>query len=324
MARVLVTGATGFVGRHLCEALTIAGHIVRAAVRAEPRIPLRVPDEILVRDIGGSTDWSAALGGVDVVVHLAGRVHEPRAPAAAANLYDEANSIATRRLAEAALRQGEIRRFVYVSTVKVNGDETDGRAYTAQDVPHPTDAYAVSKWNAELSLRELATGTRMDIVIVRPPLVYGPGVRANFLRLLQWVERGWPLPLGAVHNERSLVSVWNLCDLLENVVDNPHAGGQTWMVSDGEDLSTPELLRRIGAAMKKDVTLVPIPVSVLFAAAALLRRRAQAARLCGSLVVDISSTRDRLGWIPPVSVDEALSRTVEWYLREIAPRRTGS
>jgi UDP-glucose 4-epimerase len=318
MARVLVTGATGFVGRHLCEALTIAGHVVRAAVRVEPRIPLRVADVVLVGEIGGGTDWSAALAGVDVVAHLAGRVHEPRARASAANLYDETNSIATRRLAEAALSQGEIRRFVYVSTVKVNGDATAGRAYTAQDVPHPTDAYAVSKWNSELSLRELATGTRMDFVIVRPPLVYGPGVRANFLRLLQWVEHGWPLPLGAVRNERSLVSVWNLCDLLENVVDNPLAGGQTWMVSDGEDLSTPELLRRIGAAMKKDVTLVPIPVSLLLAAAAVLGRGAEAARLCGSLVVDISSTRDRLGWTPSVTVDEALSRTAEWFLREIA------
>ena len=163
----------------------------------------------------------------------------------------------------------------------------------------------------------------MDVVVVRPPLVYGPGVRANFQRLLQWVERGWPLPLGSIRNERSLVNVWNLCDLLQNVVDNPNAGGQTWMVSDGEDLSTPELVRRIGAAMRKDVTLVPIPAAVLSAAAALLSRRAEAARLCGSLVVDISSTRDRLGWAPRVTIDEALERTVEWYLRESAAQRLG-
>jgi nucleoside-diphosphate-sugar epimerase len=163
----------------------------------------------------------------------------------------------------------------------------------------------------------------METAIVRPPLVYGPGVRANFLRLLHWVERGWPLPLGAIRNERSFVSVWNLCDLLANLVDNPRAGGQTWMVSDGEDLSTPELLRRIGTAMNKRVTLVPIPVPALSAGAALLGRASEAARLCGSLVVDISATRERLGWAPPMTVDEGLSRTTDWYLSAIAAHAPG-
>jgi UDP-N-acetyl-alpha-D-quinovosamine dehydrogenase len=322
MARVLVTGATGFIGRHLCRLLPVAGHVVRAAVRAQPSSPLSVPDQVFVGDLGPTTDWGAALADVDTVIHLAGRVHEVRDRASSSHLHEEINSVGTRRLAAAAARSG-VRRFIYLSTVKVNGEETSGRAYTAADEPRPTDAYAVSKWAAERSLRELTADARMDAVIVRPPLVYGPGVRANFLRLLHWIERGWPLPLGAIRNERSLVSIWNLCDLLTNLVENPHAGGQTWMVSDAENLSTPELVRRIGAAMKRTVTLLPVPASILAAGATLLGRRSEAARLCGSLVVDISATRASLGWTPPVTVDEALSRTTDWYLREVAARGSG-
>ena len=169
-----------------------------------------------------------------------------------------------------------MRRFIYLSSVKVNGEETDGRAYAAADEPRPRDAYARSKWRAESHIREVGAATGMETVIVRPPLVYGPGVRANFLRLLGWVERGWPLPLGAIRNRRSLVSVWNLCDLLMGLVGNVRGDGETWLVSDGDDLSTPELVRRIAAAMRKRVTLLPVPAPILLASAALLGRRAEA------------------------------------------------
>ena len=224
------------------------------------------------------------------MIHLAARVHILHDTDEASTLYEETNSLGTLCLARAAAESG-VRRFIYLSSVKVNGEETDGRAFAAADEPRPRDAYARSKWRAESHIREVGAATGMETVIVRPPLVYGPGVRANFLRLLGWVERGWPLPLGAIRNRRSLVSVWNLCDLLMGLVGNVRGDGETWLVSDGDDLSTPELVRRIGAAMRKRVTLLPVPAPILLASAALLGRRAEVARLCGSLVVDLAHAR---------------------------------
>jgi UDP-glucose 4-epimerase len=203
-----------------------------------------------------------------------------------------------------------------VSSIKVNGESTIGRAYTRDDEPHPRDAYGWSKWHAEERVREIAKRTGMEAVIVRPPLVYGPGVRANFLRLLRWVDKERPLPLGAIRNSRSLVSVWNLCDLLVRLLERPAAPGRTWMVSDGEDLSTPELIRRIAGAMNRRARLVPVPVGVLDLLGKLTGRHAEVARLCSSLAVDIDQTRRELEWTPPMKVDEAIARTVNWYLSE--------
>jgi UDP-glucose 4-epimerase len=205
---------------------------------------------------------------------------------------------------------------VFLSTVKVNGEETDGRLYTAADEPHPQDAYGKSKWLAENAVNDIAAQTGMQAVIVRPPLVYGPGVRANFYRLMCWIDKQRPLPLGAVHNRRSLVSIWNLCDLLANIMENPAATRGTWMVSDANDLSTPELIRRIAAAMHRRTRLLRVPITLLRTAASLMGRTAEVTRLCGSLAVDISRTRSVLGWSPPLSVDDGLSRTVAWYLAE--------
>jgi nucleoside-diphosphate-sugar epimerase len=320
MARVLITGATGFIGRHLCAIAPAAGHVVRAAVRGTAAAPAGVAEHVVVGDVGPSTEWRPALAGVDAVIHLAARVHVLHDTDEASTLYEETNSLGTLCLARAAAESG-VRRFIYLSSVKVNGEETDGRAYAAADEPRPRDAYARSKWRAESHIREVGAATGMETVIVRPPLVYGPGVRANFLRLLGWVERGWPLPLGAIRNRRSMVSVWNLCDLLMGLIGNVRGDGETWMVSDGDDLSTPELVRRIAAAMRKRVNLLPVPAPILLASAALLGRRAEAARLCGSLVVDISRTRDVLGWAPPLTVDEGLARTAAWYLDTIAAAR---
>jgi nucleoside-diphosphate-sugar epimerase len=311
--RVLVTGATGFIGHELCKTLTQAGHVVRAALRTEQTLPPGVSERSVVGTIGAATEWEDALSGADAVVHLAARAHVVREPSTNTHLYAETNSNGTRTLANAARRAG-LRRFVYLSSVKVNGEETISRAYTSDDEPRPRDAYGVSKWWGERYLMEAAEGCRIEPVVVRPPLVYGPGVGANFLRLMRWVDNGWPLPFGGVRNRRSLVSIWNLCDFLVNVLENPAAPGRIWMVSDNDDLSTPELITRLARAMDRRVHLLSVPTRLLERCGALIGRRADVARLSRSLVIDVGKTCEKLGWAPPVAVDQALARTVAWYL----------
>jgi UDP-glucose 4-epimerase len=225
------------------------------------------------------------------------------------------NAFGTQRLAAAAAAAG-VARFTLLSTVKVNGENTTQRAFTPADDPQPQGAYAMSKWGAERYLTEVAASSRMQGVIVRSPLVYGPGVRANFLRLMQWIDSGWPLPLAAVRNRRSLVSIWNLCDLLVNVTRHPAAPGQVWMVADDEDLSTPELVVRLGRALGRRVRLLPVPLGVMRVCAATLHRHQELARLCDSLVVDASHTRAALRWSAPLTVEEGLARTAAWYRAE--------
>lgn len=316
--RVLLTGATGFVGSMLCDSLAQSGYIVRVALRSDCNVPVVVSERTVVGTINSATDWSAALHNVDFVLHIAARAHILGAESGNANLYMETNAHATRRLAEAAANAG-VHRLVFMSSVKVNGENSGDGLYGPDDAPHPSDAYGESKAMAEQSLRVIAAQSGMEVVCVRSPLVYGPGVRANFLRLLDWVDREWPLPLGAVRNRRSLVSLWNLCDLLVRVLEHPAAAGRTWMVSDGEDLSTPDLIRRIGKAMHRRVRLLPVPTPVLYFAGSVLGRKAEVTRLCGSLAVDVTRTRDELQWSPPVSLDEGLARTVSWYARAGQP-----
>jgi nucleoside-diphosphate-sugar epimerase len=313
--RVLVTGATGFIGGALCAALAEAGHTVRVALRSDGPLPAEVTERVVVGDICVTTDWKTALSGVDAVVHAAARAHVLRDAADNASLYMATNAFATRRLAEAAGCEA-VRRFVYVSSIKVNGEETAGHAYTPSDVPHPRDAYGKSKMHGEIAALGAATMTGMEAAIVRAPLVYGPGVRANFLRLLRWVDRERLLPFGAIRNERSLVSVWNLCDLLLRALEHPAAPGRVWMVSDGAEVSTPDLIRTLGRAMGRRVKLISVPVSMLHLAGTLSARRAEVGRLSGSLVVDISATRSELEWTPPVPLLEGLERTVAWYLSQ--------
>lgn len=308
--RVLVTGASGFIGTGVCTVLNDAGFIVRAAVRRD-RIP-RTPEQVVIGDVHAGTDWSRALEGVDCVVHLAAHAHVLGPDGRDLELYTEVNGRGTRQLAGAAARAG-VARFVYLSSVKVNGEQTGERPFTAADVPQPQDAYGQSKWLAEQYLQEVAAGSAMSCQIVRPPLVYGAGVRANFLRLMRWAESGWPIPLRSVQNARSLVSLWNLAEFLSVLAAAPAGVAGTWMISDGEDLSTPELLRRLALALARPLRLLPVPVPLLMRAARLLGRDAEFRRLCGSLVVDISQTRARLSWSPRISVDEGLARTVAWY-----------
>ncbi len=311
--RVLVTGATGFVGRTLCELLDLRGYLVRAASRGDAPPQVGVTETIRVGEISSKTDWAAALRDVDCVVHAAARAHVLNDPLANERLYVETNANGTRKLADAAAEAG-VRRLVYVSSVKVNGEQSGGGGFTADDEPHPADAYGVSKRLGEQHVMETSRRTGMEAAVVRPPLVYGCGVRANFLRLMQWVDKRMPLPFGAIDNRRSLVSVWNLCDFLLQAIENPRANGCIWMVSDGEDLSTPQLIRRIAQQMQRPARLVPVPISVLRLLGTLSGRRGEITRLCSSLAVDVSPARNELGWVPPLSVDDALGRTVHWYL----------
>jgi UDP-glucose 4-epimerase len=315
MTRILVTGATGFVGHTLCEFLARASYVVRAALREDRTVAACISEKAVVGDISATTDWRTALHGVDVVMHIAARAHVLHDAPANSELYMETNARGTRTLVNASVQAG-IRRFGFLSSVKVNGEGTTDNAYSAGDEPRPADPYGRSKWLAEKHVMEIGAGTGMETVIVRSPLVYGPGVRANFLRMLRWVDKEFPLPLGAIENRRSFVSIWNLCDLMVHVLEHPLASGRTWMVSDGEDLSTPELVRRLASAMGRRAKLLPVPVGMLRLFGALIGRNAEMGRLCGSLVVDIEPTRRELGWSPPTTVDEGLARTVNWYLSE--------
>jgi nucleoside-diphosphate-sugar epimerase len=315
-ARVLVTGATGFIGRTLCEALRRRGMRVRAATRTTCPASENAVEICVVGEIGSRTEWSRALEGVDWVMHLAARVHMSGGDAADGAAYQEVNEHGTARLAAAAARSG-VARFVYLSSVKVNGESTCGVPYAGSDEPTPVGAYAVSKWEGELAVRNAATGSQMQYAVARSPLVYGTGVRANFLRLIRWVDRGTPLPFGAVTNLRSLISVWNLADALIRVAEHPAAPGRVWMVSDGADVSTPDLIRALGRAMGRQVRLIPVPLGLLYLAGTLAARRAEIGRLCGSLVVDISETCSQLDWTPPVSLQAGLERTVAWYLSRV-------
>ena len=312
----LVTGTTGFVGTALVARLVDEGRFfVRAAVRRESgELPAAV-ERVVVGDLTPDADWEPALAGVDAVVHLAARVHVMReATADPLAEFRRVNVGGTLNLARQAAAAG-VRRFVFLSSVKVNG-EGGSAAYRETDPPAPQDAYGISKHEAELGLHEIAAETGIEVVIIRPPLVYGPGVKANFHALLRAVARGMPLPLGAIHNRRSLVALDNLVDLIVTCIDHPAAANQTFLVSDGEDLSTTELIRRLARAMGRPARLIPVPTVALMAGATLLGKREMAARLCGSLQVDITKARKVLGWTLPVSVDEGLRRTAEHYLQQ--------
>jgi nucleoside-diphosphate-sugar epimerase len=259
--------------------------------------------------------WQRALQSIDCVVHLAAHVHHMGRDSRSDTAYQEINVAGTRFAAELAARAG-VKRFVFLSTAKVNGEGCNGRSYRAEDQPDPQDAYARSKGAAEVIIRDICGRTGMEFVVVRPPLVYGPGVRANFLRLLRLTERAWPLPFGAIVNRRSLVGVENLVDFIETCMVHPQAPGRVWLVSDGEDLSTPDLIERLARFMGRPVRLFACPPTALRALAHLLGRSAEIARLCDSFVLDAGPAREVLEWRPPMSVDDGLGRTVAYFLAQ--------
>jgi len=313
--RVLVTGAAGFVGRALCGSL-VATRAVIGAVRNPGESSLFGGVQLVSGILSANFDWTHALFGVSAVVHCAARVHvmneESSDPLAE---FRRVNVDGTLHFARQAAAAG-IKRFVFLSSIKVNGEQTQvGEPFAAEQQPNPVDPYGVSKMEAEEGLRTLARETGMEVVIIRPPLVYGPGVKANFLAMMRWLRHGIPLPLGAVTaNKRSLVFLDNLVDLIVTCLDHPAAANQIFLVSDGESLSTAALLQRMGKAIGRPARLIPVPVSLLKLGATLLGKPGVAQRLCGSLEVDINKTRELLGWTPPVSVDEGLRRTAAHWL----------
>lgn len=298
--RVLVTGASGFIGRALCERLSADGHIVVPAVRR----PAGLANELSLGDFAASTDWRNALPGCQAVVHLAARVHTGGDPSA----FQATNTEATLALARQAADAG-VRRFVFVSSVKVHGEGRE-TAYKESDTPAPEDDYARSKWAAEQGLHALACDTGLEVVILRPPLVYGPGVKANFRQLMRAVERGWPLPLGAIHNRRSVLYLGNLVDAIQLCIEHPDAAGHTFLLDDGEAISTPQLVRAVAHAMDRPARLLSVPVGLLELAGTLLGKRSAVTRLTASLFVDSSLIRTRLGWVPPYSTTAGLAVTV--------------
>lgn len=317
MARILVTGANGFVGQALCKELALRGAGVVAAVRhagamgAGASAAVR---EIAVGEVDGHTDWRAALQEVDAVIHLAARVHvmheTARDPLAE---FRQTNVAGSEHLARAAAAAG-VRRLVYVSSVKVNGEETTGgHRYTENDLPSPQDPYGASKWEAEQALQRIARETGLEIVIVRPPLVYGAGVKGNFAQMLSVLDKGLPLPLASVRNQRSLIYIGNFVDALLQCATHPAAAGNTYLVSDGEDVSTPDLLRQLGAAIGRPARLLPCPVWGLRLGGRLLGKSEQVARLLGSLQVDSGRICSELGWQPPITLQQGLQATAAWY-----------
>lgn len=317
---ILVTGGSGFVGGALIARLLATEQFsviapTRVALPDAPRL-IQVPTPIF----SGHTQWGVALGhSVEVVIHCAARVHVmDDASLDPLGEFRKVNVEATLNLARQAAAAG-VKRFVFLSSIKVNGESTEpAHAFTPDDFGPPTDPYGLSKYEAEQQLLALAAQSQMEVVIVRPVLVYGPGVKANFRSMMEWLVKGVPLPLGAVHNKRSLVSVFNLVDLIMCCIDHPDAANQVFLVSDGEDVSTPQLLSKLGTHLGKKPLLLPIPSWALYLAASTLGKRAVAERVCGSLQVDISKTRRMLGWAPVVSLDDALHKTATAFLEHRA------
>ncbi|MDR8365326.1 SDR family oxidoreductase [Pseudomonas sp. JL3] len=313
--KVLVTGASGFVGEALVFRLLVDKKFspiaaARGATRLHGLCPV-VPFDLTHDKV------LPALDDVQVVIHAAARVHVMNETAVDALAeFRKVNVEGTLKLAQCAAASG-VKRFIFISSIKVNGESTlPGKPFKADDHPNPQDPYGVSKYEAEEALKQLSHDTGMEVVIIRPPLVYGPRVKANFLSMLSWLNKGIPLPFGSIRNQRSLVAIGNLVSLIATCIDHPAAANQTFLVSDGEDLSTTQLLRRLSKALGKPARLLPLPEGLLKLAASTLGKQAVAQRICGSLQVDISKNRELLGWTPPVNMDKAMRQTAGHYLEK--------
>lgn len=324
MKKILVTGANGFVGKALCERLVAEGHSVMATVRS-PESELAVPpgiEAVFTKPLAPETDWSDAAQRAEIVVHLAARVHvmheATRDPLAE---FRRVNVHATRRLAEAAIAAG-VKRFVFLSSIGVNGNATrSGKPFSETDEPAPHNPYSLSKLEAERTIRQVTAGSEMEAVFIRAPLVYGPCNPGNALRLFEAVHKAWPLPFASVRNSRSLIYLDNLVDAITTCCVHCQAAGQIYFVSDWEDVSTPELIRRIAAAFGATPRLFPFPPAFMLLAGTLLGKRSAVERVIGSLTLDSSKIRRELGWKPPYTMEQGLQATAMWYLANHAVPR---
>ncbi len=310
---LLITGGTGFVGQHLVSALIQRNLPYQIAVRTQAGNSAH-PECISVGNINALTAWSQALEGVTDVVHLAARVHitqETSSDAYAA--FRAVNTEGTLHLARQAAAAG-VRRFIFLSSIKVNG-EGKPQAYLETDTPAPEDAYAASKWEAEQGLWKISADTGMQMVILRIPLIYGPGVGANFLQLFQTVNKGWPLPLGGIANRRSLLYVGNLVNAMLVALEHPDAANKLYLLSDGQDVSTSQLVERMAQALNKTPRLFSLPQGMLRLASSALGKSSAVDRLYGSLFLDSAKIRQELSWTPPFSMQQGLAETAQWFLK---------
>jgi nucleoside-diphosphate-sugar epimerase len=326
--RVLVTGADGFVGRYVCRKLIASGFIPLAGVRdliIWPELQRTVPGLSEVSplgDLSGDQNSQRLPANVSSVVHLAARVHIMKESAHdPLQQHRKVNVDGTKSIALAAVAAG-VRRFIFVSTVKVHGESTSGKPFQEGMTPHPEDAYAISKWEAEEALRTIAAESGLEVVIVRPPIVYGPGVRGNFLRLIKLVDRALPLPWPKVENCRSMIGAENLADFLVRCVDHPKAAGRSFLVKDAEDISTHELITRLARLLARPLRHFPAPGSLIHLAARLTLKQNMVTRLLDSLVIDSSGAQRLLEWVPPVTLDDGLAATVRWYRESRQPVQT--
>ena len=312
---VLVTGASGFIGKALCAKLLAEGHKVKAGLRSEKRkdsLPVG-SESVVIGEIGSETNWGSVLDGVDTVIHLAARVHVMKETAEdPRGAFRAVNVAGTERLSRAAIQSG-VKRFVFLSSIGVNGESTKEKPFSEKDEPHPATPYALSKLEAENVLCRVASDSEMEVVIIRPPLVYGPENPGNFLRMLSLVNKNWPSPLRSVSNRRSFIYIGNLVDAIFTCIENEKAAGQVYLVSDGEDISTPELFRVLSDALGYRPHLFCFPPSVMYMVGKVLGKSTEVDKLIGSLTVDISKIRSELSWEPPFSGEEGLRETATWY-----------
>lgn len=312
--RLLVTGASGFVGTALCDQLIDRGYRVSAVLRNSSKFNNRDCEIFNMHCLSANTDWTNTLNGVTTVIHLAARVHVMRDDTVnPVEEFRRVNVDGTEHLARSAAESG-VKRFVYISSIKVNGEVArDGKKFIEEDWPYPQDPYGISKWESEKVLHRIAEETGLEVVIVRPPLVYGAGVKGNFAQMLKVLATRLPLPFASIENQRSLVYVGNLVDALIACATHPAATGQTYLIRDGEDISTPDLLRHLGIAMGRPARLFSFPPSLLTWAAAAVGRAEQLRRLTGSLQVDDAKIRRELNWTPPFTLQQGLHETAKWY-----------
>jgi nucleoside-diphosphate-sugar epimerase len=319
---VLVTGATGFVGNFLCERLLAEGFRVRGILLTSenPASLIGGVEPVTVEPLGADTQWVHALEGIGTIIHLAARVHIMDDPSSdPLTEFRKVNVEGTAKLAQEAAKAG-VRRLVFISSIKVNGEE-NVTPYKPDSTPNPSDPYGISKWEAEQALRKIEAETGLEVVVIRPTLVYGPGVKANFLNMMKIITRGIPLPLVSITNSRSLIYVGNLVDALVTCAVHPEAAGRTYLVSDGEDVSTPELIRRTAKELGVAARLFPVPVSLMRMAGKLTGKIGTVNRLTGSLTVDSAKIRLELGWVPPFTMDEGLRLTAEWFKNQVCVLR---